>query len=147
VKTKNLSGRFPWAHASIITSTLTVLAILFGCADTELAGPNQLATTDSDNVGQQQPYTYQLYQNYPNPFNPSTTIRFDLGQPGDATLTIYNEAGGVVWSHFYEGLEAGPQTEHWNGMDNNGNPAASGVYIYELTAGSFSDSKKMVLLL
>jgi Secretion system C-terminal sorting domain len=86
------------------------------------------------------PTSFALAQNYPNPFNPSTNISFSLIQKSDYTLTIYNVSGQVVKT-FSGTHEAGTYEETWDA-----GASASGVYYYKLVAGSFSQTKKMVLL-
>jgi hypothetical protein len=86
------------------------------------------------------PTEFALNQNYPNPFNPTTTISAALPVASDYTLTIYNVNGQQV-SSFAGSHEAGVIEVEWNASAH-----ASGVYFYKLTAGSFTDVKKMVLL-
>lgn len=92
------------------------------------------------------PGGFQLYANYPNPFNPSTTISFDLPAATRTTLTIYNVAGQRVATLVDADLEAGHHNIVWNGKTYNGADVASGVYLYRLTAGDFTESRKMMLL-
>ena len=93
------------------------------------------------------PEDYQLAQNYPNPFNPETTIDFTLPINKAISLKIYNTLGQEVRTliHNREYLE-GPHSVKWDSKDNNGNPVASGIYIYKLIYGNFSQSKKMTLV-
>jgi hypothetical protein len=135
----------------IVPFIAVLLALAFsGCNETEIYVPSATSPTDLD--PDQEFYTFELYQNYPNPFNPSTTIRFSIGEPSPAVLTIYNESGEVVWridlgENEPDGmLEPDDYQIHWTGEDSNKNGVASGVYIYELVAGDFRDSKKMMLL-
>ncbi len=91
------------------------------------------------------PSEYVLAQNYPNPFNPTTTIGFSLPDAGEWRLSIYNITGALVRE--YTGSSgAGTIEVDWDGMTLTGRPAATGVYLYRLEAGSFSATKKMVLL-
>jgi hypothetical protein len=86
------------------------------------------------------PSTFSLAQNYPNPFNPTTSIAFSLPVASDYDLTIYNVSGQTIAT--FSGTEqAGHVVLEWHADD-----LASGVYFYRLDAGSFSDTKKMVLL-
>ncbi|HYQ87074.1 MAG TPA: glycosyl hydrolase family 18 protein, partial [Bacteroidota bacterium] len=85
--------------------------------------------------------SYGLAQNFPNPFNPTTTIEFDLLQPGHATLKIYNAAGEEVATLIEGDLPAGRFQAVWNA---NGVP--SGTYFYRLMAGGFSQTRKLVLM-
>ncbi|RKX24919.1 MAG: hypothetical protein DRP47_10635, partial [Candidatus Zixiibacteriota bacterium] len=92
------------------------------------------------------PTEYELSQNYPNPFNPFTTIQFYLPQPGHVRLEIYNIMGQEVATIVNEYLTDGPHTVIWNGKDNKGSDAASGLYLYRLIAGETIITKRMMLL-
>jgi hypothetical protein len=88
----------------------------------------------------------ELSQNVPNPFNPTTTIRFSLPASERVGLAIYSADGRLV-RMLVDGVQ--PRGTHditWDGRDGAGNPVGSGVYFYRLTAGKFTDSRKMVLL-
>jgi hypothetical protein len=89
---------------------------------------------------------YYLSQNVPNPFNPLTTVRFGQPEPSHVTLRIYDTGGRLVRVLVDGYLEAGQHESVWDGMDGSGRRAASGVYFYRLTAGTFVEQKKMVLL-
>ncbi len=91
------------------------------------------------------PTEYSLSQNFPNPFNPSTTISFRLPQAADWNLTVYNITGGLVRS--YSGSSAAGNVDViWDGRTDDGTETASGIYLYRFDAGSFSQTRKMVLL-
>jgi hypothetical protein len=93
------------------------------------------------------PTATALAQNYPNPFNPETNIRFDLSSAASVTLTVYGSAGQVVRTLVAgEFMEAGSYNLTWDGRNGAGDMVGSGVYFYELKAGSFSSMKKMTLL-
>ncbi len=92
-----------------------------------------------------------LLANYPNPFNPETWIPYQLSKPADVTLTIYDIKGHVVRSldlgHQRAGLyQTRSRAAHWDGRNALGEPAASGVYFYTLTAGDFTATRKMLIL-
>jgi hypothetical protein len=87
-----------------------------------------------------------LHQNYPNPFNPATTISYSIVEKGHVTLKIFDASGRYVACLVDGHPEAGSQTAQWNGRDEKGNPVASGIYLYRLTADDHTLSKKMVLL-
>lgn len=89
----------------------------------------------------QQPVTYSLSQNYPNPFNPSTTIRFSIEKTGMVALKVYNILGQEVASLVNENLKPGTYTYKFDGAK-----LSSGVYFYSVTAGSFHQVKKMMML-
>nr|MBN2278142.1 T9SS type A sorting domain-containing protein [candidate division Zixibacteria bacterium] len=92
------------------------------------------------------PTEYALRQNFPNPFNASTSIEFDLPKAGQIELMIYNALGRKVRSLINSGYEAGRHSIIWDGNDQSGRPAASGIYFYVIKAGDFSESRKMMLL-
>ena len=87
------------------------------------------------------PTDYALNQNYPNPFNPSTKIKFNLPSSSNVKLTIYDITGRTVKEVVNQDLAAGVHT-----VDFNASNLASGTYIYRIQAGSFVQSKKMILL-
>ncbi len=86
------------------------------------------------------PTEFALHQNFPNPFNPTTTITFALPTAADYRLVIYNVMGEEVTS-FTGYSESGLVGVEWDASDY-----ASGVYLYKLTVGSYTETKKMVLL-
>ena len=88
----------------------------------------------------------QLLQNSPNPFNPSTTIKFYTPNTSDVTIKIYDILGKEVATLINQQTTAGYHIVYWNGKDNRGENVASGIYLYRLTAGNFSETKKMNLL-
>ena len=88
-----------------------------------------------------QPLSYQINQNYPNPFNPSTTIGYQLAKGGKVTLKVYNVLGKEIVTLVNEYKPAGEYEINWNAAD-----LPSGVYFYQLQAGEFIETKKMVLL-
>ncbi len=92
------------------------------------------------------PNTYLVDQNYPNPFNPSTTISFELPRREEVALTIYNIMGQLVRKIDIGTKPAGRYSVVWDGNNSAGLPVASGIYFYRIDAGSFTASKKMVLL-
>ena len=97
------------------------------------------------------PKVMSLGQNYPNPFNPDTWIPYQLAKPVDVTISIYNSAGQLVRSFPLGDKPAGnylssEKALHWNGRNEKGEEVASGLYFYELSAGSFVAVKKMVII-
>ncbi len=93
------------------------------------------------------PDDYVLSQNYPNPFNPSTTIEFSLPIRKSISLIIYNNLGQVVRTLINnQTYPAGTYHVQWDGKDDQGNPVASGIYIYKLIFGNFSKAKSMTLI-
>ncbi|MFH1893188.1 MAG: T9SS type A sorting domain-containing protein [Candidatus Zixiibacteriota bacterium] len=91
------------------------------------------------------PTQFTVTQNFPNPFNPVTEILLSLPHASDWSVTIYNIAGQKVRS--YKGSSAaGEVSVIWDGFDETGGDAASGIYFYRVSAGDFSVTKKMVLM-
>jgi len=91
-------------------------------------------------------YHNELAQNYPNPFNPTTTLAFSLAKGTDVDLRIFDVRGALVKTLVQEHRAAGNHRVPWDGVNQQGNRVASGVYFYKLVAGSFVDTKKMVML-
>lgn len=92
------------------------------------------------------PNDFGLMQNYPNPFNPETEIHFQLPQASNVVLKIYNTLGQEIVTLANGRYAAGAYDVRWNGRDSYGNSVPSGLYIYKLEAGEFSQAMKMTLL-
>jgi len=92
------------------------------------------------------PSQFELEQNYPNPFNPTTHIRFSLAEGNHVLLAIYNSSGQLVRTLVAEEMTSGQHNVQWNGTDETGAKVASGVYLYRIKAGSYVQSKKMILM-
>jgi hypothetical protein len=92
------------------------------------------------------PAAYTLSQNIPNPFNPETEIRYGLLEDGQVTVVVYDITGRMVSTRVDDWQPAGWYTVTWDGRDEEGEAIASGVYIYRLTAGRFTATKRMVLI-
>jgi hypothetical protein len=100
-----------------------------------------VVTAISGNENSTVPNKFQLSQNYPNPFNPSTIIRYELPKNELVTMTIYNLLGQKVAELINEKQNAGTHEVNFNA-----NRLSSGVYFYSITAGTFTSTKKMLLL-
>ena len=92
------------------------------------------------------PLKYVLHQNYPNPFNPCTRIQYDLLEDSDVTLKIYNIAGKEVCVLVDSHLNAGSHNIMWDGRDSNGTSLPSGLYVYQIKAGNYMKSMKMIMV-
>lgn len=90
--------------------------------------------------------TSSLEQNYPNPFNPETTISFFVDANSEVAIDIYDIKGRKVKTLVRDNYSRGNHSVVWNGENNQGNPVASGIYLYKMRSGSFSKSRKMILL-
>jgi len=92
------------------------------------------------------PMEFALHQNYPNPFNPITSIKYDLPNAGNVKLVIYDMMGREVRTLVNNNTNAGFQSVTWDATNNFGNNVGAGVYIYQIKADGFIQSKKMILL-
>jgi hypothetical protein len=100
------------------------------------------STSAVDNGGSlKPPKEFSLSQNYPNPFNPSTAISFNLPSRTFVSLRIYDALGREVSILVSEELSAGIYVQEWNASN-----LPSGVYFYRLQAGSFVNTKKLLLI-
>ena len=104
------------------------------------------ATTVTGDETPSTPKAFALHQNIPNPFNPATVIRFDLPRAAHVGLHIYDVSGRLVCTLADKEMEPGSKEIAWDGRDDAGRGTASGVYFYRLTASSFTETRKMVLL-
>ena len=91
-----------------------------------------------------------LLPNYPNPFNPETWILYHLAKDTDVTVTIYNMRGVAVRELILGYQAAGVyerrgRAAYWDGRNQLGEPVASGVYFYTLTAGDFTATRKLLI--
>ena len=89
---------------------------------------------------------YKLIKNYPNPFNPVTTLRYDLPENSHVNITIYDMLGRQVKNLINQTQDAGYRSVRWNATDDYGKPVSAGIYLYQIQAGEFVQTKKMVLL-
>ena len=87
-----------------------------------------------------------LGNNYPNPFNPETTIAYSVKETGPVTIEVYNLKGQLVKTLIKGRQEPGNHTIVWDGKDNNGHSVSSGVYYYKMQAGTYSSTKKMIMM-
>ncbi len=93
------------------------------------------------------PTSFALHANVPNPFNPVTTIDYDVPAAGaDVAITIFDVNGRRVRTLWSGHRNGGRYQAQWNGQDDRGGQVASGVYFYRMRAGSFNETRKMVLL-
>jgi hypothetical protein len=92
------------------------------------------------------PISYTLHQNYPNPFNPITSLRYDLPEQAQVTLTIYDLMGREVTQLVNTTQEAGYRSVQWDATNSFGKPVSAGVYLYQIRAGEFVQTRKMALL-
>ena len=101
-------------------------------------GTESLSNGNNDN---ERPKEFALYNNYPNPFNPTTTIEYSIKQDGLVSLKVYDVLGNEVVSLVNENKVAGNYSVQFDASN-----LPSGIYIYRLTSGQFTSSKKLILL-
>lgn len=92
------------------------------------------------------PTQFNLEQNYPNPFNPETQITFDVPVASQVTLRVYDVAGRLVTTLVDRSMERGRHHVTWRGLNRNGQPVSSGIYLVRMEAGSYTKTMRMVLL-
>ena len=97
------------------------------------------------------PTQTQLLTNYPNPFNPETWIPFRLAQDATVTVRIYDLTGKQIRMIQLGHLPAGNYVEsnraiYWDGRTENGELVSSGTYFYQIEAGDYTETRKMVIL-
>ena len=92
------------------------------------------------------PKSFTLLGNHPNPFNPSTVIEFLLPSAGEVKLSIYDITGQKVRDIVRGSLSAGRNTLVWNGLDDAGRAASSGMYLYRIRAGGNEAVGRMMMV-
>ena len=93
-----------------------------------------------------QPTRYALFQNYPNPFNASTTLHYDVPEPSDVKITIYDILGKEIITIVDEFQYYGYKKIIWDGKNRNGKIVSPGVYFYRAHLGDLVETKKMIML-
>ena len=136
------TNRNPDISCGILSSVLRVWAVW----ENNATGPWKLYGSYTDilvDVGRELAIacSFRLYQNYPNPFNPSTTITYALPNRAHVSLTVFNILGQQVAT-----LVNGEEQAGYHEVKFNGSGFASGVYFYRLQAGSFTQTRKVLLL-
>ena len=128
----------------------------------ENSAPKQIEVIVSDSLSEishfwkirfNAPNVNKLYKNYPNPFNLSnnrtesgTAIRYDLTEPTDVKLDVYNVKGQKIVSLVNEFQEINLYKINWNGKDSSEKSVSSGIYFYRLKTNNFEDTKRMILV-
>ena len=106
----------------------------------------EIDDTAVEDVEASLPRSFSLEQNAPNPFNSGTVIRFELPQPSQVELGIFNLLGQPVALLVKGPSEAGRFAVRWDGRDQEGRPATSGVYLYRLRVDQGTEVRKLLLL-
>jgi hypothetical protein len=139
----NTSHTFVPVWTDITNTNLTVLVDIGNdeTIDDTLYLQNQLTGVGDDEGSLLTPDSYNLAQNYPNPFNPTTTIQYSIPRRSNVTLKVYDVLGNEVTTLVNEEKPAGSYE-----VEFNASKLSSGIYFYELQAGSFVETKKMILI-
>jgi hypothetical protein len=123
-------GSNKFGEASYSRISLLQASTIVGVAETPVPQPTEL----------------KVLQNYPNPFNPSTWISFTVPRSSNVRLEIYDLLGRKVRTLMKVHFSAGSHEIEWNGLDDNGISVGSGIYVFILSDGVLSISKKMIKL-
>ena len=91
------------------------------------------------------PTAYKLGQSFPNPFNAATVINYQLPEKANVRIEVFDLSGHKVKTLVNDEQTAGYRSVVWNGTDDGGSTVPSGIYFYKITAGSFNDTKRMIL--
>jgi len=145
---KGSTSNFEWQYIDLVSNqnyTAGVIAI-YDEGSSEIVEIDFTYTGTS--AGNDMISSTNLIGNYPNPFNPTTTISFSLTTENteSAELIIYNLKGQKVKQLVNSQLSAGQHSVVWNGDDDNNKPVSSGMYLYKLKNGTYSSTKKMILI-
>jgi flagellar hook assembly protein FlgD len=89
---------------------------------------------------------YALSDNYPNPFNSITNIEYELKTGSHVDVSVYNILGQRINTLVDRTESAGQHSTIWNGTNFEGDPVPTGIYFYRIEAGTFTETKKMLLL-
>ena len=122
---------------SLILATPTGYSVSLPATSTALS-------TIVDNIVS--PNFFKLKQNYPNPFNPSTSIDFEVFEPSNVSLNVYDLSGRLVKNLLSRNLSSGAYTIEWDGKNTNGISVVAGMYFYSLSSGKSKIVKKMSLI-
>ena len=144
------------ASVSISGDVLIVTGVTIGSATITVNADDGNGGTGSDYFtvsvdavsidNEQIPLQFALHQNYPNPFNPVTTLRYELPENGLVTITIYDMLGKQQKTLINQTQDAGYKSIIWDATNDYGKPVSAGIYLYQIQAGEFVQTKKIVLL-
>jgi len=136
------TGVFGWKPSNKQAGKWQIVVL---ASDGVFSTPSRIAyvTVDPDTKveGEEVPVSFELYQNYPNPFNPTTSIKFALPKESQVKLSVYTILGQEVATLVNSVMPAGYHTVNFDASN-----LPSGMYIYKIDAGSFSQIKKMLLM-
>lgn len=132
------------SNCSYGTYTVTVTGVETGGPRTHTRTYTLIVGTTPSGINNntQSAYQYNLYQNYPNPFNPSTSIEFFLPKQSLVNLKVYDIVGKEIATLVNNGV----RKEGLHSINFDGSNLSSGIYYYKISAGEFTDIKKMMLV-
>jgi tetratricopeptide (TPR) repeat protein len=141
-------GKFSGASALQTMSTKNFSKIINDYPESEAARLVRDLNKDTfPNIeGVKVPEKFVLYPAYPNPFNATTTIRFDLPEPAEVNLKVYDILGREVWSCNKKDYSAGIHSIIWDGTNKNGSCVSTGVYVISMTTPKFVESLKVIFM-
>ena len=125
-------------NSTLVTTWSAELSLLAIAADS--------STTSIEQGSAEVPDEFELSQNYPNPFNPTTLINYQAPTAGHVELKVYNTLGQEIRTLANSIQSIGTHQAAWDGRDSHGNVVPSGVYFYQLKAGSFVKTRKMLFI-
>lgn len=136
------TGVFGWKPSNKQAGKWQIVVL---ASDGVFSTPSRIAYVtvipDTKVEGEEVPVSFELYQNYPNPFNPTTSIKFALPKESQVKLSVYTILGQEVATLVNSVMSAGYHTVNFDASN-----LPSGMYIYKIDAGSFSQIKKMLLM-
>ena len=143
-----------WAGKDRVFADFDLTGALNGFYDVVVYNPHEASASLTDafqiigapTAAGDLPSKFALSPNYPNPFNPSTTIRYEIASRTKVELRVFDVSGALVRTLVNESKAPGAYSLEWNGRDDKGTAVSSGVYFYRITAGDFSDVRKMTLV-
>lgn len=136
-------------NSSWAASNCRVIVFVQNNTDKKIQNVEYIESSSLTSIGEPVggvPTTFAVSQNYPNPFNPSTRIDYAVSKQSSVSLKVYNLVGQEVKTLVSEQKSVGVYKAEWNGKDNFGKDVPSGMYLYKMTAGSFEQTKKMILI-
>jgi hypothetical protein len=142
------SAAGPGLYSASVSGTLAGVDLLC-CMNTEIiqcepwraGGDMEWNLEQVDRPDVALPATTALHQNYPNPFNAETNVSFSLAEAGNVSLEVYDITGRLVTTLIEGEIEGGEHLISWDASE-----VSSGVYFYKLTAGDYSEAKRMMLV-
>ena len=110
------------------------------------AGTWQEKTTPGEWIRQTAQIPMEVYDQFINEFNPVTTLRYDLAEDAMVNIIIHDMLGRQVKTLINRTQDAGYKSVIWNATNDYGKPVSAGIYLYQIQAGEYISTKKMVLL-